>query len=110
MLEHEFRYLSTLLGRQVVVPRGFISDGASVPRVLQWMYHPYGRYLEAAVVHDFFCVHQDIDSVSAAKVFCEAMEVCGVSRWRRFKMYHAVRWFGPRFAAAESESESEGKQ
>ena len=79
-------------------------DGASIPRALQWLYHPFGRYLEAAVVHDCFCVlghngTSPIDSVKAAEVFREAMKVCGVSKWRRQKMYLAVRWFGPQFKA-----------
>ena len=101
ILDLDFRYYSALLGRQVKVPAGFFSDGASVPRILHWLYHPYGRYLEAAVVHDWFCVQHNISSVTAAKVFLEAMEVCGVPAWRRNKMYWAVRMFGPRFKRRE---------
>ena len=99
ILEQSLGYYSELLGRDIIAPIGFSSDGASIPRALQWMYHPFGRYLEAAVVHDWFCVMKQIDSVTAAKVFREAMKVCGVSKWRRAKMYFAVRWFGPQFKA-----------
>jgi len=102
ILEQSFGYYSELLKRSVIVPTGFSSDGASVPSVLHWMYHPFGRYLEAAVVHDWFCVMKQIDSVTAAKVFREAMAVCGVSKWRRAKMYFAVRWFGPQFKAKDN--------
>lgn len=102
ILESSFGYHSKLLGRDVVVPIGFSSDGASIPKALQWIYHPFGKYLEAAVVHDWFCVKKQIDSITAAKVFEEAMKVCGVNRWRRMKMHFAVRWFGPQFEKGDA--------
>ena len=101
ILDLDFRYYSALLGRLVTVPAGFFSDGASTPHVLHWLYHPFGRYLEAAVVHDWFCVQHSVDSITAAKVFREAMAVCGVPAWRRNKMYWAVRMFGPKFKRRE---------
>lgn len=99
ILESSFGYYSEALKIQILVPIGFSSDGASIPWVLRWLYHPFGRYLEAAVIHDFLCVTHNTDSVTAAKVFEEAMEVCDVPWWRRFKMYWAVRLFGPQFKA-----------
>ena len=39
---------------KIVVPAGFISDFASVPRPLWSLIPPTGRYLWAAVVHDYF--------------------------------------------------------
>lgn len=106
-LESDLQYESELLGKTVVIPKGFISDGASVPRVMWSIYPPFGRYLEAAVVHDWYCVlghrgESPIDYKVAADVFREAMEVCGVSRWRRYKMYWAVRLGGPKFKAKEA--------
>lgn len=103
-LQKPLHYKSDLLGKVIVVPTGFESDGASVPQFLWGIYPPFGKYLEAAVVHDWYCVlgHKDespIDSVMAAKVFREAMAVCGVPMWRRNKMYWAVRMGGPRFDA-----------
>ena len=97
ILTEPFRYESDYLGRVVEIPAGFSSDGASVPKALWWMYHPFGRYLKAAVVHDWFCVTQKITYKEAAIVFREAMAVCGVNKWRRQKMYWAVKFFGPKF-------------
>ena len=102
ILEKSLYYTSDILDEIVVVPKGFISDGASVPRALWSIYPPFGRYLEAAIVHDWYCVlghkgESPIDYKVAADVFREAMEVCGVSRWRRNKMYWAVRLGGPKF-------------
>jgi len=92
-------YSSDILGRGVFVPSGFKSDGASVPRRLWGWFPPFGKYLRAAVVHDYFCVTHNIDSVTAAKVFREAMEACGVGKVRRNLMYSGVRIGGPRFSS-----------
>lgn len=101
-LNRNFYYLDSDYCDKVCIPAGFVSDGASVPRALWRLYPPFGKYLEAAVVHDYFCVlgyagQSPIDSVAAAKVFREAMIACGVGRWRRNNMYWAVRLAGPRF-------------
>jgi hypothetical protein len=108
ILNQELRYKSDFLGAVVTVPKGFKSDGASVPRAMWSIYPPFGKYLEAAVVHDWFCVlghkgESPIDYKEAAKVFNEAMEVCCVGKWRRFKMYWAVRLGGPKFSAKKIE-------
>ncbi len=102
-LQRNFCYSSDMLG-YVRVPTGFVSDGASVPQALWSIYPPFGKYLEAAVIHDYYCVlgnkgESPIDSVTAAKLFREVMQVCGVSKWRRTKMYWAVRIGGPKFDA-----------
>jgi len=104
VLEAEFIYDSPRFGL-VQVPFGFESDGASVPRFLWNIYPPFGKYLEAAVIHDWFCVlghagTSPISSQDAAKLFLEIMEVLGVGKWKRTKMYLAVRIFGPRFKSS----------
>tara|TARA_R110002012_G_scaffold130733_1_gene283260 strand:- start:446 stop:841 length:396 start_codon:yes stop_codon:yes gene_type:complete len=103
-LNIDFYYTGSKHCSDTCIPAGFTSDGASVPKILWRIYPPFGKYLEAAVVHDWFCVlgnkgESPIDSVTAAKVFREAMVACGVGKWRRNKMYWAVRFGGPRFKA-----------
>ncbi len=95
-------YQSEHLGNTVHILYGFKSDGASVPKALWKHCPPFGHYLGAAVVHDWFCMlghagTSPIDYIDAAKVFREAMKVLGVSKWKRNKMYWAVRLFGPKF-------------
>lgn len=97
ILDRPLDYKSDILGKILVIPVGFSSDGASVPRFMWSIYPPFGLYLEAAVVHDWLCEHHIVDSKTAAKIFREAMKVCGVGKWKRNKMYWAVRLGGPRF-------------
>jgi len=42
-------------GQFVVVPTGFISDGASIPWPINIVMHRWGRYRRAACLHDFLC-------------------------------------------------------
>ena len=43
-------------GRHHVVKSGLITDGLSIPRACWWLVgHPYGRYLLAGCVHDYYC-------------------------------------------------------
>jgi len=46
-------YISGLLHQEITIPKGFVTDYASVPRYLWWLYPPVGGYDDAAVVHDY---------------------------------------------------------
>ncbi|EAA23052.1 hypothetical protein [Fusobacterium vincentii ATCC 49256] len=46
-------YIYSINGYDIKVFRGFITDGASVPKSLQWIYNPFGKYINAAVIHDY---------------------------------------------------------
>ncbi len=90
-------------GDEIEVPAGFESDGASVPKAFWSRFPPFGKYLAAAVVHDLLCVqgHKGecvYTSVEAADIFNQAMRVCGVSKFKAWKMTKAVKWFGPKWA------------
>jgi len=78
----------------IVVPRGFTTDFASVPRMF-WIVLPrWGRYGNAAVVHDFLYFRQDRSRREADDVLHEAMAVLGTPGWQRWPIYLAVRLFG----------------
>jgi hypothetical protein len=83
----------------LMVPAGFVTDFASVPRTpLSWWVGG-GVGDASAVVHDYFCVNREIvTSAVAADIFeaCLRVEI-GVSAWRRVLMVRAVRLLGPRF-------------
>ena len=81
-----------------IVPRGFETDLASVPRILWWFISPWGDHAAAAVVHDFLyrvrC--HTVSRFFADAIFRWAMAECGVSLPRRWIMWAAVRLFGGR--------------
>lgn len=85
-------------GEVVVVPAGFETDFASIPRcVWSIIGHPTGEYGKAAVIHDWLyqCpdsgVSEDRSRRRCDQIFLEGMKVLGVGWWKRSTMYFAVR-------------------
>lgn len=87
----------TVDGVTRIIPKGFVTDLASVPRIFWSIFPPYGLYLRAAVVHDYLYANQIGDRKWADDVFYALMEAYEVEGWRRNLMYAAVRVGG--FAA-----------
>jgi hypothetical protein len=79
---------------QITVPVGFETDFASVPRVFWAILPKWGKYGNAAVIHDWLYWEQGRSRPAADAVFLEAMAVLGVSAVVRQTMYTAVRLFG----------------
>ncbi len=89
--------------RWVYVPLHYLTDGATVPRFLWGLIPPWGRYGQAAVLHDYLCetltvIEQGkpvaITRTQADKALKEAMEALDVPRWKRNVMYIGVRIYG----------------
>lgn len=81
-------------GRKLVVPVGFVTDFASIPRALWALLPRDGSYQPAAVLHDWLYSETDVSREDADDIFLEAMEACGT--WgpvRRF-IWLGVRLFG----------------
>lgn len=78
----------------ITVPAGFVTDLASVPRILWTFLPPHGKYSKAAIIHDYLYEYGIRTKKYADDVFLEAMEVLGVPAYKRQLMYWAVRMFG----------------
>lgn len=101
-------------GDTFVVPAGFVTDFATVPRFMHWLVLPYGAYTRAAVLHDWLLVElarwdrgngQVVGiSVPAGSpdrppatsrdtdgIFRRVMEELGVPWTKRWLMWAAVR-------------------
>ena len=101
-LAQDLVYVSESIGN-VIIPRGFTTDMASVPR-LPLAYWLAGDTAHAsAVVHDYLCREWvpagRISWRGASEVFGEAMEAEGVPRWRRWLMQQAVSGPDERWSA-----------
>ncbi|MBN9346627.1 MAG: DUF1353 domain-containing protein [Devosia sp.] len=88
----------------VVVPSGFLTDGASVPSWLWGAIPPDGMSFKAAVVHDWLCLLIDqgrphpgfVTRRRCDDFFLELLEESRVPAIQRWAMYLAVRWFSDR--------------
>jgi hypothetical protein len=84
----------------ITVPKGFVTDFASVPRIFWNIVAPTGKHSFAAIVHDWLYYKGEIKpgqpctKAFADLVFKEAMREAGINKVRRNLMYYAVKWFG----------------
>jgi len=104
-----FVYKMSGMARSINVPAGFVTDFASVPRLLWALLPPWEDYGAAAVIHDFLYSNKKqkyvpnpddpekiikITRKVADKIFLRAMKDCSVGFFRRWAVYSAVRAFG----------------
>ena len=90
-------YIYSINGYDIKVFKGFVTDGASVPHSLQWLYNPFGKYIKAAVIHDYLYStynNTGINRTLADKIFYFIMKETNVDVRTRRKFYAAVRAFG----------------
>ena len=85
-------------GKVLVVPEGFESDGASVPRFLWGSVSPqiHPSTLRGAVAHDFLCrtTPDGWTRKEADELFYDLIREDGLSWWKAQKAYWGVRLFG----------------
>lgn len=95
--------------RYVTVPAGFVTDGATVPRMFWSIFPPWGIYGQAAVLHDFLCTNRkltkngdsddlDVTQAESDKIFYKAMKVLKTPLWKRAVIYASVRVWNAWFA------------
>ena len=60
------------------VPRGFVTDLASTPRRFWALYPPFGKYLSAAILHDYLYWTQICDRDMSDNIFYQTMKSSGV--------------------------------
>lgn len=105
VVRNSFRYYigDKYSERWVYVPEGYLTDGASVPRIFWNIVPPWGIYGQAAIVHDYLyqhltiMVHGNPNKITrryADKIFLEAMTVLEVPAYLKYPMYYAVSLFG----------------
>jgi hypothetical protein len=77
--------------KTVDVPAGFATDFASVPCILWIVLPKWGKYGNAAVIHDYLYYEQSTSRLTADNIFLEGMMVLDVPRWKRYCLYSGVR-------------------
>jgi hypothetical protein len=87
-------YESDVAQRVFIVPAGFTTDLASVPRIPLAFLLTGGTSSEAAVVHDYAYARAIVPRDVADQVFKEAAVVSGEPAWRATLMWAGVRLGG----------------
>ncbi len=76
----------------VIVPTGFITDGASIPLIFRWLFSPTGRYFGAAIIHDYL-ISIKHDWTKANIEFNNEMKALHISPFRRHTILYAVELY-----------------
>lgn len=83
----------------IVIPKGFITDFASTPRILYPIIPPIGIYNKACIIHDYIYQERIFPRKTCDLCFLQAMEVLEVPKWKRYLMFIIVRLFGKKYYA-----------
>lgn len=81
----------------ISVPRGFMCDLASIPRIFQLLIPVNDTHRQAATLHDWLYYKKGViglhtySRAQCDQMFLQAMAETGVSAWKRYAMYFAVR-------------------
>ena len=90
MEDLSFQWFNT----DIVVPKGFRTDLASVPRIFWSIYPPFGRYNGACVVHDYLYTTHALARIECDLILRAIMRKNRVSKVTRNIFYIMVRLFG----------------
>jgi hypothetical protein len=109
MLLDDLQYRIGQTDIEIIVPRGFVTDFASVPRML-WSFglSPNGRFSKAAVVHDYLYWAQGCTREQADNLMMIAMKESGVGGVHAKLLHWGVR-LGGKAAWAENRADRDNQ-
>ena len=88
MMHYDFVY------NDIVVPAGFITDFASIPRPFYNLIPRWGKYGVATIVHDYLYATKKMARKEADAVLFEIMDKYKVAAFQKYAIYWGVRIFG----------------
>lgn len=94
---YSYKLLESITIRGHMIPLGFRTDFASVPRILWSAFPPFGKYCHAAVLHDYlYCTraHHSLTRKQVDQLFYDVMVASGVPVWKAKLMWSGVRLGG----------------
>ncbi len=95
---------------RVDVPKGFVTDLASIPSYLWAILQKTGRYGNAAIYHDWLYWQQSCPRETADAVFNRTMHDMGVDAVSRNLIWAGVRVFGGRYWDENATAKGQGEK
>jgi hypothetical protein len=104
VMREDFYYCHEKSARVFRVRRHFETDLTSVPKPLWPIVNPSGKYLPAAIIHDWlYAIGRPGGREDADDVMIDAMIDLGVSKLKRAEIEFAIRNFGGKGYGLESD-------
>jgi hypothetical protein len=82
---------------RIVMPVGFVTDFASIPRLFWSISSPWDDHMKAAICHDYTYTQAIMSRKECDDLFYRQMKQLGVSLIRRLSVYWSTRLFGGRY-------------
>ncbi len=95
---------------KITVPRGFVTDLASIPRIFWTALRPDGEYAYAAIVHDYLYWNQKIQKNKADYIFKMSMEDFELSQVLVQSLYISVAVLGEYAWKSNKEKKKKGEK
>ena len=92
-LLEDFKF--TIFKKTFIIPKGFIMDGASIPKCLRWFACPMDLpALMAALVHDYLYITWEVSKEEADRIFKTILIFVWVPDIKVSLYYRAVKYWG----------------
>ena len=92
--KHRWELLDDGITPFATIPKGFKSDGGSIPRLLWWFSHPAAEFFEASILHDYFYEHAIENKPYADNAFHQIGLHYGAKPPKAKVAYFAVKLLG----------------
>lgn len=90
IIEHPFVYRSDVAATTIVAEVGFVTDFASIPRIVGWMFGDIAH--RASLPHDYeYSNKGTLTREMADEVLFEACLLSGIPKWKARLIYAGVR-------------------
>lgn len=91
LASNKFELLESYVYKDITVPKGFITDGATVPRWFWIVVPPFKpRYLPAVIVHDYLI---DKGEITKGNKYFRVLLLQLEDSWKTNLMVTAVDWY-----------------
>lgn len=94
LLIEDLPYAIRDTNKEITIPKGFVTDYASIPRAFCMLLPQQGRYSRSAIIHDYLYWKQECSRKQSDRLMFVAMTESGVDSDTRDKIYKAIRLFG----------------
>jgi hypothetical protein len=81
-------------GDEIIVPINYISNGASIPKLLRGIYSQQGVYIMPSIIHDYLYDNKLYLREFADKQFLLDMGKTGTGQFTKWLFYYIIRIFG----------------
>lgn len=103
-------FLNEVVICNISIPKGFITDGATIPKLFWNILSPFGRFFKSCALHDYICLMAKLhnneaptlkDGISIATQYRKradtllslSMKKQGIALWRRLLIMANVRTY-----------------